>query len=76
VMRQGLAVAVIGLGLGIAGALAFGRLLGTVLYEVSPTDPLVLAVAAAILGGVATVACLIPAVRATRVNPVEALRSE
>jgi putative ABC transport system permease protein len=43
---------------------------------VSPTDPLVLGSAAAILAGVAAIACLIPAVRATRVNPVDALRSE
>jgi ABC-type antimicrobial peptide transport system permease subunit len=69
-------VALVGLGLGIAGALLLSRLLVAVLYEVSPTDPLVLAAASAILGGVATVACLIPAVRATRLNPVEALRSE
>jgi putative ABC transport system permease protein len=76
VLRQGIGVALVGLGLGIAGALLLSRLLVAVLYEVSPTDPLVLAAASAILGGVATVACLIPAVRATRLNPVEALRSE
>jgi ABC-type antimicrobial peptide transport system permease subunit len=76
VLRQGLGVALIGIVLGLVGALGLGRLLGAVLYEVSPTDPLVLTAAAAILGGVAVVACLIPAVRATRVNPIEALRSE
>jgi len=76
VLRQGLGVALVGLVLGLVGALALSRLLGAVLYEVSPTDPLALASAAGVLGGVAAIACLIPAVRATRVNPVEALRSE
>jgi putative ABC transport system permease protein len=76
VLRQGLGVALLGVGVGLAGALALSRLLGAVLYEVSPTDPLVLGSAAAILAGVAAIACLIPAVRATRVNPVDALRSE
>jgi putative ABC transport system permease protein len=76
VLRQGLGVALVGLVLGLAGALGLSRLLGAVLYEVSPTDPLALAAAAGVLAGVAAIACLIPAVRATRVNPVEALRSE
>jgi putative ABC transport system permease protein len=76
VLRQGLGVVLIGVALGLAGALALGSLLRAVLYEVSPADPRVLAAAAAVLGGVAVIACLIPAVRATRVNPVEALRSE
>jgi putative ABC transport system permease protein len=76
VLRQGLGVALVGLALGLAGALALSRLLRAVLYDVSPTDPIPIAAAAAVLGGVAAIACLIPAVRATRVNPVEALRSE
>ncbi len=76
VLRQGLGVALVGLVLGLAGAVGLSRLLGAVLYDVSPTDPLALATAAGILGGVAAIACLIPAIRATRVNPVEALRSE
>jgi putative ABC transport system permease protein len=76
VLRQGLGVALVGLVLGLAGALGLSRLLRAVLYDVSPTDPLALAAAAGILGGVAAIACLIPAIRATRVNPVEALRSE
>jgi putative ABC transport system permease protein len=76
VLLQGLGVALVGLALGLVGALGLSRLLRAVLYDVSPTDPLALAVAAGVLGGVAAIACLIPAVRATRVNPVEALRSE
>ena len=76
VLRQGLGVAMVGLVLGLVGALGLSRLLGAVLYDVSPTDPLALATAAGVLGAVAVIACLIPAVRATRVNPIEALRSE
>jgi putative ABC transport system permease protein len=76
VLRQGLGVALVGLVLGLLGALGLSRLLRAVLYDVSPTDPLALATAAGVLAAVAAIACLIPAVRATRVNPVEALRSE
>jgi putative ABC transport system permease protein len=76
VLWQGLGVALVGLALGLVGALGLSRLLRAVLYDVSPTDPLALAAAAGVLGGVAAIACLIPAVRATRVNPVDALRSE
>jgi ABC-type antimicrobial peptide transport system permease subunit len=65
-----------GLGLGLLGALGLTRLLTTLLYGVSPSDPRVLGGAALVLAVVSTVACLIPAIRATRVNPIEALRSE
>ena len=57
-------------------AAAVSRLLTTLLFEVSPTDPRVLTAAAATLCGVAGLACLIPAIRATRVDPIDALRSE
>jgi predicted permease len=76
VLRQGLGIALLGVGIGLAGALALSRLLTTLLFEVSPTDPRVLAAAAATLCGVAGLACLIPAIRATRVDPIDALRSE
>jgi ABC-type antimicrobial peptide transport system permease subunit len=66
----------VGLGLGLAGALALSRLLTTLLYRVSPTDPKVLGAAVLILAGVSAVACLIPAIRATKVDPIDALRSE
>jgi putative ABC transport system permease protein len=76
VLRRGLAMTVLGLALGLAGALALTRLLVSQLFGVSPTDPLILAGTVATLAAVSGVACLIPAVRATRVDPVTALRSE
>ncbi|HUR95878.1 MAG TPA: ABC transporter permease [Gemmatimonadales bacterium] len=76
VLRQGLAMTVVGIGFGVLGALVLARLLGSLLYEVSPSDPRVLIGATLLLAGVSVVACLVPAVRATRVDPIEALRSE
>ena len=76
VLRQGLGIALLGVGLGLGGALALGRLLTSLLYQVSPADPRVLAAAALTLSGVSALACLVPAIRATRVNPIDALRSE
>ena len=76
VLRQGLGIAALGIGLGLAGALALGRLLTGLLFEVSPADPVVLAAAALALAAVSTLASLIPAIRATRVDPIDALRSE
>jgi putative ABC transport system permease protein len=76
VLRQGLGMALAGIALGLLGAMLLGRLLAGVLYGVTPTDPLVLAVVAALLGVASGTACLVPALRATRVNPVDALRSE
>jgi predicted permease len=76
VLRQGLAMTLTGLGLGLVGALGLTRLLSSLLYGVSPSDPRVLGGAVLVLAVVSTIACLIPAVRATRVNPIEALRSE
>jgi putative ABC transport system permease protein len=61
---------------GTAGALATARLLVGMLYEVKPADPWVLASVAGLLGGVALVASFLPARRATRVDPLTALRSE
>ncbi len=76
VLRQGLAMALGGIGLGVVGALLLGRLLAGLLYGVSAADPLVLAVVTLLLTGASGVACLVPAVRATRVNPIDTLRSE
>jgi putative ABC transport system permease protein len=76
VLGQGMLLAGLGIGLGLVGALALGRLLVGMLYGVQPTDPLVLAVVALLLGTASVLACLVPAFRATRVNPVDALRSE
>ncbi len=76
VLRQGLTLTASGLALGLVGALALSRLLTTVVYGVNPSDPRVLGVAVLVLALVSVVACLIPAIRATRVDPIDALRSE
>jgi len=65
-----------GLLAGIAGALALTQLIGSLLYGVRPSDPATFAAAALIFSGVAVVACLVPAVRATRIAPSVALRDE
>ena len=76
VVRQGMGPVFIGLAVGITAALALGRLLTTQLYQVSATNPALLAATAAMLGLVAILACLMPARRATLVNPIQALRTE
>jgi ABC-type antimicrobial peptide transport system permease subunit len=76
VLRQGLSVAAVGIVLGLALALAAGKVLASVLYGVSPRDPLVLAGAAGVLLAAAALASWLPARRAARVDPVMALRSE
>ena len=76
VLLGGLRLVALGVVLGLAGALALTRLLQTFLFGVTAHDPFVFAGNAAILIAVATVACVLPAVRATRVNPIIALRAE
>jgi predicted permease len=76
VLGDGGKLAAIGTAIGIAGALALTRYLKTLLYEVSTTDPAALVGAAALLGLVALTAVWLPARKATRVDPVVALRSE
>ena len=76
VVRQGMAPVLLGLIVGMAAALALGRLLTTQLYQVSPHNPGLLAITALTLGAVALLACFLPARRATFVNPIEALRAE
>jgi putative ABC transport system permease protein len=76
VLRQGMVLTVIGLGLGIGAALAVTRLMTGILFGVSPHDPTVFAAATALLASVALVATGMPAFRATRVDPVEVLRGE
>ena len=76
VLRQGLKLVVAGVGLGVAGALALTRLMQSMLFNLSPTDPLTFTVISAILAGVALVACFVPARRATKVDPMIALRYE
>ncbi|MGZ5005541.1 MAG: ABC transporter permease, partial [Chthoniobacterales bacterium] len=76
VVRQGMLPVVIGLGLGLAAALALGRLLTAQLFQVSPHNPALLAATLVTLGAVALFACLMPARRATLVDPIQALRTE
>jgi len=76
VVRQGMAPALVGLAAGMVAALGALRFLGSLLYEVQPHDPFVLAGVATILGTVALAACWLPALRATRVDPIISLRAE
>jgi len=76
VLGQGARLTMTGTAAGLAGALALTRYLRTLLFAVSPTDPMVLAAAAAVLATVAMAAVWLPARRATRVDPIEALRVE
>ncbi|PWT91366.1 MAG: ABC transporter permease [Blastocatellia bacterium] len=76
VIRNGLALVSIGVALGLAGAYALTRLMATLLFGVTPTDRLTLAAVSAILIFVALLACYIPARRATKVDPLVALRYE
>ena len=76
VVRQGMTPVVIGLVLGLVAAVALGRFLTAQLYEVSSTNPALLGATSVTLAIVALLACLIPARRASLVNPIEALRTE
>jgi ABC-type antimicrobial peptide transport system permease subunit len=76
VLGQGMKLALAGVGLGIMATLALGRLLTALLFGVQPTDPWILAAVALVLAAVAMAACWLPARRATRVAPVDALRGE
>ena len=74
VLRQGSIPIALGLGMGISGALGLTRILNSLLYEVSATDPLTFIFVSSGLVAAALMAMLIPARRATQVNPAEALR--
>jgi putative ABC transport system permease protein len=76
IVGQGLRLALIGVVIGIAGALALTRFLSSLLYGVKPTDPLTFISVSLILIAVALLACYIPALRATKVDPLVALRYE
>jgi len=76
ILREGCRLTLVGLMLGAGIAAILARLLRTFLFGVEPTDPMTLATAIVLMSVVATLACWLPARRATRVNPVEALRHE
>jgi putative ABC transport system permease protein len=76
VLRQGMTIAGAGAAVGVLGALGLSRFLQTLLFEVSPMDPATFAAVIVILGGSAFAACYLPARRATKVDPMVALRYE
>jgi putative ABC transport system permease protein len=76
VLGQGMRLTIVGLGVGLAAALALTRLLQAQLFNVKPSDPLTMGSVAAFIALVALVACYIPASRATRVDPMVVLRDE
>jgi putative ABC transport system permease protein len=76
VLGQGLRMTAIGLSLGLALALAVTRAMSSILFGISPTDPATFAAILLLLGTIALLACYLPARRATRVDPMVALRYE
>ena len=76
ILNQGMRPVVIGLGIGIVSAFALGRLIASQLYEVSAHNPALFAGATILLATIALIACLVPARRATHVDPIQALRAE
>jgi putative ABC transport system permease protein len=76
VAAQSMRPALVGLGLGLSAALALTRVVGSLVFEVSPADPWTFAAAILLLAAVAFLACWLPAARAARVDPLIALRSE
>ncbi len=76
IMKQGALQTALAVGVGILLALAIGRVLGQMLFQVSPSDPVALLIASSLLATAALIACFFPARRATRVSPMTALRTE
>jgi predicted permease len=76
VLKDGARMTLVGILIGLVGALALTRLMRTMLYGVRPTDPFTFVSVAAVLGAVAMLACYLPARRAMKVDPMEALRHQ
>jgi putative ABC transport system permease protein len=76
VLQEGLGLVLVGVAIGLAGTLLIGRLIAKMLYETSPIDPVVLLAASILLVLAAILAILVPAWRATRIDPLTALRAE
>ena len=76
ILQEGILILIVGFVLGIAGTVALGRYVQSVLYGVRPLNPVVLASVTGVLSLVGVVACLVPARRAARIDPVAALREE
>jgi predicted permease len=76
VLRSGLKLVALGLGLGLAAAPGAAHLMSTLLYNVQPLDPLIYAGVTALFAIIATLACLAPSLRASRIDPLVALRAE
>ena len=76
VMRRAVALTAIGIAVGLAAAFAVTRMLGSLLFEIDPHDPITFGGIAALLAMIALAASYVPAFRATRVDPVVALRYE
>ena len=76
VVRRGAVLTAAGIVVGLAGAAAAGRVMRSLLYGISATDPVTFASVPLLLGAVALIACALPALRASRIEPLEALRGE
>jgi ABC-type antimicrobial peptide transport system permease subunit len=76
VLRQGMVLAISGIAVGVVASLAFARALSGFLFGVAPRDPIVFTTVTCLLAGVAFIAVWLPAQRATRLDPVTALRQE
>jgi putative ABC transport system permease protein len=76
VLHQAMVPVVLGVGMGIAGAVAFTRVLRGLLYEIAPGDATILLLCSLLLSAVTVAACLLPAGRASRVDPALVLRDE
>jgi predicted permease len=76
VVMEGMKPTLLGAAIGVVAALALGRLVSSLIFQVKPTDPLTFIAVAAVLALIALLACIVPAYRASRVDPVIALRNE